>query len=228
MSILINPFMFAAAGGGGPGIALVAHTGAGSGNGNDVTTSGIDTTGGGSLIVEAWAKLLAGSGSNGDNQGNTYSNVASFVGNSPGAQMAYKKGGTVGSGHTFNFSGGSGGYPAICGAAFSGAKTTGGADDHNEHTQASGTTIQAGSVTPLVDGSVVIIFVGTSGTAVANSIDSGFTLLDSIAGDNTYKFGGHMFYKILGSGTAGVAVNPTITLSASCEATAVAAVFPPA
>jgi hypothetical protein len=104
--------------------------------------------------------------------------------------------------------------------AWSGTATTSVFDSQNGNT-ASASTIQTGSVTPSYAGSLIIAVVGQDG-AVAQSIDSGFTVMDNL-GPNPW--GEATAYIIE---TSIVAKNPTWTMNGPSFLSANIAVFKPA
>jgi hypothetical protein len=104
--------------------------------------------------------------------------------------------------------------------AWSGTATTSVFDSQNGNT-ASASTIQTGSVTPSYAGSLIIAVVGQD-SAVAQSIDSGFTVMDNL-GPNPW--GEATAYIIE---TSIVAKNPTWTMNGPSSLSANIAVFKPA
>jgi len=184
--------------------ALLAHTKAGSADGgNTATTTGINTTGA-SLIVVA---TRGGSSAVTDSEGNTWTALTAYT----GARMFYCVAPVTSATHTFTTTG-AGQFSAICVQAWSNTDTTSPFDVQNGGNNTS-TTIQPGSVTPSVNGEIVITMTGQgSGETIAPTIGSGFTVSDAQPFINSNSFPMAMGYKL--QTTAG-AENPTWTWNAS-------------
>lgn len=203
--------------------SLLVHTSAGSPDSFAVTTSAIDTTGADLIIVSAgWFGNVSPFNIT-DSKGNSWTALTQQTeGSGVRARLWYVQNPTVGSGHTFttDMSGGVG-YPSIDVTAWSGSVSTP-FDVENGNT-GNASTIQPGSITPSVDNCLVVTglsFDNNSGGAV--SIDSGFTIAETVAYESTHHEGSALAYKI--QTTAG-AVNPTWNITTSAPIAATIAAF---
>jgi hypothetical protein len=101
--------------------------------------------------------------------------------------------------------------PVVCVLAFSGAAASPLDQQAGTSAGASGATVQPGSVTPTVDGEVLVA--GYSGYfADVSSIDSSFTITDQFSSSGGHHLTTAAAYKIQ---TAASAENPTWTLGGS-------------
>src|SRR3954469_3579948 len=149
-------------------ITLIAHTFLGSPNSSPITTSGIDTTGA-NLIVVYLSSDAGNTTTVSDSKSNTYTALTVHGTTNPNnCRLYYCAGATVGTGHTFTLSTGSG-FPSIFVQAF------GGAGSFDSQNGASGAS--PGSVTPPGDGCVIVT--GTGSQFQPSSIDSSFTISDT-------------------------------------------------
>lgn len=187
--------------------SLVTSVKAGTGS-SPVTTASVDTTGADLivLVVSSWNVISSVS----DSKGNSWTPLTAYIGGTGRQQAFYCASPTVGSGHTFTATS-AGGYPSICVLAFSGVDT---ADpfDAETGTTGTGTTSQAGSITPTNDNSLVVACIGfwDGSTRSLSSVDGGFTLQETVPKDAA--FGSGAAYLVQG---AKAAANPTATYSAS-------------
>lgn len=123
---------------------------------------------------------------------------------------------TVGTGHTVNSGCASDQYHSHEVAAYSGVATVSPLDQATSHYAGSGPsalTEQPGSLTPSVDGCLVITTegnFGSSGTSPSISVSAGFTPIDLITGIFASYVGSGTAYEVQG---ARVAVDPTWTLA---------------
>ncbi len=191
------------------GPTLVAHTGQG-GTANSVTTSAIDTTGANLLVASAaWNAGAVDPGVITDSKGNTWTSLAEH-GSGTGERNAlyYCFGGTVGSGHTFTYSGAFQ-FPSMQVQAWSGMASSP-FDVQNGNDVTAATSITIGSVTPSQANSVLITGIALDGEATAGNItiNGGFTKSDTNAYSIGNFIGGAMAYKIL---TSSAATNPVWT-----------------
>ncbi len=105
-------------------------------------------------------------------------------------------------------------------SAWSGNKLSGVFDQQNGTTNANTATIQPGSITPGEDNELVIT--GFTGVSEAATINSGFTITDSVPVAGGAAFSNGMAYKIQ---TSAAAVNPTWSVVTAQAAAAVIASF---
>lgn len=205
------------------GPSLIANTGK-AGSDTGVTSDAINTTGANLIVVSvAW---FAGGDSIvfSDSKGNTWTPLTAITGGATVVGVLYYCfNPTVGSGHTFSVAQGNielGIYPSLCVTAWSGIASSP-FDTENGIGDSSWTTINTGSIAPS-PGTLVIAglaFGSNSGGTI--SIDSGFTITDTIPTGT--PFGCSMAYKI----QSGVSLlNPQWTSSAaSNQGAAVIAAF---
>lgn len=193
---------------------LIDHTGKTSGT----TTTAINSTGA-NLLVVAIAVDSGTMANPTDSKTNTWTGLTqTVVGTDTAIKIFYSFGGTVGSSHTFTQPAS---YGSIFVAAFSGS-TSSPFDQQNGNTQASGTSVTTGSVTPTQDNELIIAVADIANTNTLQSIGGGFTTLDTTNGVNGVNYGGIMGYLIQ---TTATAANPTISWTGTAEAAARIASF---
>ncbi len=179
--------------------------------GNVATTGAVDTTGA-NLIILATSNDT-GAAAVSDSKSNTWTPVANEVGVAPRVRLFYCFNPTTDAAHTFsNDPAGSGGFPAIAMAAFSGAVTS----PLDQHSEASGA--QPGSITPSEDNELVItagIHSATASQSVSSPFDAHQTA--NLIGSTGYALA--LAYEIQ---TTATARNPTWSGSASGQFTVIA------
>jgi hypothetical protein len=208
---------------------LIANAG-GSGT-PDATTSAIDTTGADLLVlaVSYYSGGFAGGGATAtvqDSKGNTWTGLTGRQGNVSANRIWYCRGGTVGSGHTFTVLGSTGsgaGAAAIAVQAWSGSNATP-FDVQNGALVTSTTSVQAGSVTPTNNNSLIIAAASITDNSSAYNVNSGFTISNNVPWQSGTNEGLSMAY--LKQDTA-AAVNPTFSWTGTADAAANNAVFKP-
>lgn len=187
------------------GINLVTHAAA-SGTSTSATTTAVNTTGSTLFVVGATYDTTAVPTIS-DSASNTWNALTPTNTSSAGAVLNWCANPTTSSSHTFTASG-AGTFPALFMLAFSGTTTATPFDVENGSTTAT-TTLQPGSITPAVNGEVLVTFFGFNGAGVPVSIDSSYIQADSaIDFGSGVHYGGAMAYLI--QTTAG-ASNPTWT-----------------
>jgi hypothetical protein len=199
-------------------ITAIAGTIAGSsGGGAAVTTGSIDTTGA-TLLVVAIGTYYTSAPVVSDSKSNTWTALTDRAGTNIHTRLYYCKSPTVGTGHTFT---GTNGYNSIAVYAFSG---TDGSDAESENgaTTASALSLSTGSVTPTVNGSLLVSSV-SGYYHVSMSINSSFTYQTINFGAGAYASTGLGY---LVQGTAG-AINPTWSWSEGSDCAVAIAVFKP-
>ncbi len=196
--------------------SLVDHTQASSGNGNDVTTSGINTSGANLLVVLASVFTSGtptvtdsvGGNSNSWTSRTLYTNAAGVS-----LQLFYCTPTHVGSGHTFTVTA-TGAFPAIGVQAWSGAAASSPYDTENGHSETGvANSIQPGSVTPGQDDELLVSGLGVNSND-ALTPDSGFTVSDQIPKGGA-GVGGAMAYLVE---TTATAKNPTWSFVGTAQA----------
>lgn len=201
-------------------IALVTNGTGNSTTSDGFTTGSFDTTGANFLIVGV--ALSANSGALLDSYSNIWTPLTQFadVFNDRWIQLFYAKNATVGSGHTFSWSG-TGNFPAICFAAFSGVDTSSPFDVENGNTNTLASSTTTGSVTPGSANELLITALEYDDGNTA-SIDSGFTITDQNPHTGFGWTGIAMAYLIE---TTATAKNPTWSWTSGANNAAAIATF---
>lgn len=198
-------------------VTLLTHTGAGGLN-NDVTTSPIDTTGATLLvIVEGRAGAVV---TPTDSKGNTWTKLNTVTGVAISA-IYYSANPTVGTGHTFTVTG-SGNFPALTVAAFSGVVAVSPFDQQSVGDTGTVTSIQPHSVTPSENNELIVTGLEISGVVGSLAVDSSFTIIDNIPFVNSNSFGVALAYLVQGTAAA---VNPTWSWTTSTNVACTIATF---
>lgn len=171
----------------------------------DGPTSNINTTGA-SLLVG----LVAGSGSGGiaptDSKSNTWVGLTARVATlSNFARLFYVANPTVGTSH--NFSPPSSIFAASCWVAFTGVTLSSPFDQENGLDSATDPTSQPGSITPSVNGCVVVAGLGGTSTAGV-TINGSYTFTDQVPFAGGANFSGCLAFDVQ---TTATATNPTFT-----------------
>jgi len=206
------------------GFAFIASAQA-SGQLGPITTSVIDTTGADLLIVGVSQYEAPGSVTITDNKSNTWTGLTIPAGGTTEGRIWYCKPTTVGSGHTVSANVAGGFYGGITFAAFSGSHVTP-FDVQAGNGNNAGTAASAGSLTPSVNGCLVISNVSNHVTAAGMpdltiaSGGSGFILLPMVVSTPT-SFPQRMAYLVQSTLAA---VNPVWTVQ-EASWTAVSASF---
>lgn len=183
------------------------------------TSSAIDTTGQNFIafavsIYQGFAGNLAVS----DSKINTWTKLTPHSSTIAYSVIFYCKNPTVGTGHTFTLGSGSIAGSA-CISTFSGVDITSPFDVQNGAT-GSGTTLATGSVTPTNAGSLFIAALSTpDNTTTPYSIDSSFTITDTVSWSSGVREGCSSAYKVSSS-----AENPTWTVNSATNPLAAAIV----
>src|ERR1043166_364714 len=200
--------------------SVITHTAAASTDHDSVTTGAVDTTGASLIYVVAAVYDPGAVGTLADSKGNTWTESTRLIINNIRVITWYSRVTSVGSGHTFTFTG-SPNFPAIAVLALSGA-TASPFDSKNSGSVLSGTSLPTGSVTPAADNEVLISGIAFDGNENTLAIDNGFTISDQIdrAGGNNIGVG--LAYKIQ---TTAVAVNPSWSWSVTAYAATELAAF---
>ncbi len=203
-------------------ITVVAQTSAGSSDFNNVTTSGIVTTGADGLYIAAASE---GGGTISDNKGNTWTLRAVVLNSFNRVELyeATNRPVVVGTGHTFTMST-SGAVPAIAVLAVAGAKTSAQAFDQ-QNTQANDLTaaLATNNITPAEANEILVACVGVDAASIGNvsSIDQSFTIA-STTNVGAGHCGVSIAYLIQG---AAATRGPTWTLSVASACAAAIASF---
>lgn len=190
------------------GWTLVAHATAVAGSSSGATTPALRTTGANVLVgslswyaggnAETWTDSLSNSWTEAVTNGTTGQVVCGIQNNFTAAN--------VGTSHTFT-AGGAGSFSAPQVEAWFNA-TTSSADQTAVGTSATA-SVQLGSLTPSVSGTLVVLGVSLASQAVSG-IDSGFTISDSLPAVGSQQVGMAMAWLIQG---AAAALTPTATLT---------------
>lgn len=178
----------------------------GGGDGSPLTSSSIDTTGSTLLILFSSVYSGAANVSVTDSKSNTWTGLTQITG-SRLSRLWYAHTATVGSGHTFTITSDSGNMfnASFCVMALNGNLIGSDPFDvQSTNSNSASLTIAPGSITPSQNSEIVVTGYGSDANNTAPSVDSGFTLLDTVTGTGHNLLG--LAYIV--QGTA-VAVNPT-------------------
>jgi hypothetical protein len=209
-------------GGGGGGIAFVLST-VKAGAETGATTDAVDTTGA-DFLVAAVSYFTSGSGMTmSDSKGNTWNALTTSTISFTVTRLYWCVPSSVGSGHTFTFSG-TGVYPSLAVMAFSGADSTP-LDQQNGATASSVTSLSTGSITPSVNGCVLFTGIGFENTFSSPSINESFTGIVSASYNSGTHFGLAAAYRIQATAAA---INPQWSWTGSATVAARIASFTPA
>lgn len=183
-------------------------------------SSSIDTTGADLLVVSV--TTYQGNGTCTDNKSNTWTKLTP-TSNNPSHVVWYCHNPTVGTGHTFQFSGFD--YQGAVIAAFSGSHSTSTFDAEATVSITSGSTGNSGSITPSVDGCLILSSIGLNVFAGQTVSVSSFTQANKIDGVGGVNYGDWLFYAVQ---TSAAAINPALTFSESISYCAKTVSFKPA
>jgi hypothetical protein len=184
----------------------------------------LDTTGANLLIAITHDYEPTAAGTLTDSKGNTWTPLTAYTRAGATRQRIYyvTNSPTVGSGHTITYTV-TNIYGVVTFLAFSGAHATAPFDTENGG-GFSNTTFQAGSVTPAVDGSLILAALTYAQTRTV-SINLGFsTPVQTDYNGGTAARGGAVAYLVQGTAAS---VDPTWSGGGSGEASAAVAVFAP-
>ena len=202
-------------------IALVSHTsvqGAGSG-----TTGAINTTG--ATLEVAIISDSSGTPTLTDSLGNTWVQIGTYEvdGNSDALiGVFYVSNPTVGASQTFSIA--TCNFCTLAVAAFSGTATSSVLSGHTQGNSASGSSINAGSITPPANNYLFVAGAVANNSNSLSSIGSSFTITDNGAYNPGVAESGALAYFV--QGTAG-ALNPTWTTDNAFGGAAVLVTFAP-
>lgn len=181
--------------------STIAQPGSGGG-----TTSGIDTTGA-DLIVFGACTFSGADDIDSDSEGNTWTPLNN-VGpdNDINVRSNYVVSPNVGASHTFTYTE-SNSFPTLIPTAWSGVDTADALEAQAAGAQNNGVeSIQPGSITPANDGVLILTFISFENDPGNISVDSGFTILESLPGAGGVAVAGAVAYLIQSSAAS---VNPT-------------------
>jgi len=181
--------------------SLLAHA-LGANGGTGTATATLNTTGAALLIAVTTGQGVPGVS---DNKGNTWALVKRTTWNSSHCDIWQTTTTLFGTGHTVSATAS---VPGLAVLAFA-AGAASAVDQVAGNGASTVSALAAGSVTPTVANEVVIV-AGLVSAADFVSIDSGFTLLDHLAGDGATVFGTASAYQIQ---TTPTTRNPTWTAS---------------
>jgi hypothetical protein len=201
--------------------SLINHTGAASPTfGSSCVTPGITTTGATLFVVAVNNNTGSGTQVMSDSNSNTWTAIASG-GDTNGFTdtMWYSASPSVGTGHTFQFTGNG---CTINVLAFSGSAVSPLDQSIFISDQNGSTTFNVGPLTPSVNNELVVSANGNGQGGNYSSIDSGFTAEDPQNQVVSTSYGGAIAYLIQ---TTAAAVNPTWTYTAATNFAGVAASF---
>lgn len=202
---------------------VTALCGGGSTDGNTVTSNSVDTTGATLLVVLGANYQGSPAPAITDSKSNSWTGpvVSASHTDTERVSIWYSIPTSVGSGHTFTATQTTS-YPSILVYGFSGGAASSVFDQSNGNTVSGPSTIQTGSVTPSQDNELLMTVVSSGDGTGASTIDSGFSLKESVLYSAGLRFGCAVSFKIQ---TAAGAENPTWTMAAATSASAVIATF---
>ncbi len=196
-------------------MALLSHAFAVSTAAADATTSAIDTTGA-TLFVAGLSNIVnfIQASSITDSAGNTWTLGTLFTGSSSRyAAMAYVVNPTTSGTHTFSFLAVNGAFfPFIGVAAFTNTPAGAFIAEAAGAEATSGTTVQAGSVSPGANANNLIVAFASGDEYAPISINGGFTTTDTVGKVAGTTAGGGLAYLIQTSATS---QNPTWTFGST-------------
>ncbi len=198
---------------------LIRH-GAAGGSPTSATVTGLDMTGVDLIVIGVSCYPGGGDSAIADSSSNSYTvGVAQVSSSFWSTKLYYLKNPTVT--NSMNFTAANGGlsiYPSLYVAGFSGVRTVGGPGDaSNAGTTGGATSLQTGNANPSESDELFITHLAPGDSTSGFSINSGFTLLDSLPVSIGNYQGGAFAYKIqTSSGTE----NPTWSWSGSDAAAA--------
>lgn len=204
-------------------MAIALVTGAHASAIASTNTSAIDDTGA-NFIVSGGVfhndKVI----SNVDSKSNTWNALTRSAGTNVASQLAYAQAALVGSGHTFQDGAGAGSVSGTSWASFSGLDPVPFIAENGAVDNASPLLIQAGSVTPLAAGDLIVCHLGVESLISGVGITGGgtWTIVESILAAGATNWGGYFAYLIA---TSGSAVNPTWAWTGASRAVARIAAF---
>lgn len=199
--------------------ALVSNTAAG-GTSTTVTTAAIDTTGADLLVVAVSEYFGATGASLSDSKSNTWTQLTAYVtADYLRIRLYYCQAPTVGTGHTFTYSG-TDVYCAVAVSAFTGSAATP-ADQQNGAGVTSATQVQPGSITPSENNCLVVSALAYDLTETV-TVTEGMTITDQIQRVASEHFALGLAYKIQ---TTAAAINPTWSWTTAERAVATVASF---
>lgn len=205
MPFLFNPVAVVAA-----TPTLLAHISANPG-GTGGTSGAINTTGATFLVVAGSCQGTQLSGVVTDSKSNTWVFQRYGAGTDVDVYIAVCYSPIVGSGHTFTYTTGVATFPSFEVMAFNNIVTS--AFNQSAGTSGTSSTIQAGSVTPSVAKTLIIATVAINNNGGGSvSIDSSYSITDSVAFSGGLYYGSSSAYKVLSSASA---QNPTWNLTNS-------------
>jgi hypothetical protein len=187
-------------------MSLVAHLGASLGVSGG-TTGNIDTTGATLLVVCAISFNASSTPTIADSNSNTWTQINQVNdGTAVLGTMWYVNSATptVGAGHNFTLQGTST-FIAVMVLAFNNSQTNPLVHNNSNSSATSVTTLNTGSVAAVQNNEVKVSFLGVNALTSGTSIDSGFTLQDTVAYSAGNNFGSSSAYRIDSSLTSGSA-----------------------
>ncbi len=186
-------------------ISLIGSVAAG-GSGSTTTTAALDTTGA-SLIVVGVSHQQGTAVALSDSAGNTWTALTeSSVSTLCAGILYYCIHPRTSATHTFTENTASN-FSSVFAAAFKGSALNT-FDQQVGNTSNPSTTVQLGSITPTITNELLITLLSYNGTGATVSIDSGFTITDSVDFLVSNHYGGSLAYLIQGGASS---VNPTWT-----------------
>lgn len=196
-----------AAAGGGP--TLITN-GKGPGDSSSSTTPSLNTTGANFIVIAVNSYGPGGAVTVTDSKSNTWTALTQQVAGESKSRLYYCYAPTVGTGHTFNATGGSF-YGSIYVQAWAGMAASTFDVENGNASASSASTLQPGSVTPSQANELIITALAfNDNSAGIIAVNSSFAITDTVAFSFT---GGSMAWLIVSSTSA---VNPTWNTTNNC------------
>lgn len=188
---------------------------------NGGTSAAIDTSGADFLLLGVVSYAFAAAPTVADSKSNTWAPLTAHTSGQTRVCWHYVANASVGSGHDFTASS-STSYLAFAVLAFSGVKLAAPFDQESAAGIVAATSAAAGSVTPSEDNELIASLIGWDTANSGYSIDSGFSIAQSLTFTAAPAFGVGVAYKVQG---AAAAVDPAWSWTASSSGAITSATF---
>lgn len=198
--------------------SLIANVASG-GPVNGTTTAAIDTSGANLIVASVnWFNGITIDGIISDSKSNSWTPLTLRTSGSQSGRQHFVSSPSVGSGHTFSFTGTTI-APALCVSAWSGAAAS--PFDQESGSAGVASSQQPGSITPSENNCLLTTDHGTQ-TSTNSTVDGGFTRTDMIAFSSGVNESGAQAYLIQATAAA---ANPTWTDTGSSNSTSTMAAW---
>ena len=185
------------------------------------TTAALNTTGANLIVCVVEQYNGATKGTVTDSKGNTWTQLTGAGTSIAYVDIWYCASPTVGTSHTFTYSSGSNLFGGIFVQAWSGAATSPFDQQNALANSTSINTVQAGSITPTVNGELIVAGLCKTDNTTTSSINSGFTVSNEAPWASGVNEGGSDAYLVQ---TTAAAINPTWTVGGTVSFNLAAAI----